>query len=99
VNDQQIRRLLEILENAVHEAQDVFTPDPAATDPAGEKLTDPQQWARLLAALRRGARLQPHTGTGEPRGHRQRLRRPPAVLGRSTARAPTGSRAKEASAS
>lgn len=49
VNDQQIRRLLEILENAVHEAQDVFTPDPAATDPAGEKLTDPQRWARLLA--------------------------------------------------
>ena len=49
MNDQQIRRLLEILENAVHEAQDVFTPDPAATDPAGEKLTDPQQWARLLA--------------------------------------------------
>jgi len=49
VNDQQIRRLLEILENAVHEAQAVFTHEPAATDPAEEKLTDPQRWARLLA--------------------------------------------------
>jgi hypothetical protein len=49
MHDQQIRRLLEILERAAHEAQAVFTPGPIPDAPAGDTLTDPQRWARLLA--------------------------------------------------